>query len=147
MQENTDIRKLIKWGLGGIGVAIIIGYSYFVLNDFIRGPRIVILSPENGFSTTTPAITILGKAVHANNLTVNDAPTPVDLNGNFHSRLILARGYNIIRVTAKDNYARTVEKTLEIVLIESGISNMEYRMGTGTTTATTTQATTPINSI
>ncbi|MBI5077764.1 MAG: hypothetical protein HZB11_00115 [Candidatus Yonathbacteria bacterium] len=130
MQANTDARKLIKWGLSGLGVAIIIGYSYFVLNDFVRGPRIVILSPENGFSTTTPVIIIFGKAVHANNITINDAGTPVDLNGNFRSQLILAPGYNIMRVTAKDNYARTVEKTIEINLIQKETSS--------TTTATTT---------
>lgn len=112
-----DGRKIIKYTLTLTGVAIVIGYSYFVLDDFIRGPRIVILSPENGFSTTTPVIIISGKAIHTNNLTVNDAPTPVDLGGNFSSQLILSPGYNIMKVVAKDNYARTEEKTLEIVLV------------------------------
>lgn len=112
-----DGRKIIKYALALTGVAIVVGYSYFVLDDFIRGPRIVLLSPENGFSTTTPVIIISGKAIHTNNLTVNDAPTPVDLSGNFSNQLILSPGYNIMKVVAKDNYARVVEKTIEIVLI------------------------------
>ena len=110
-------RKIIKWWLGGLGVAIVIGYSYFVLDDYVRGPRIIIESPLNGYSTTTPAIAIIGRGVHTNNLSVNGAQTPVDLKGNFHTQLILAPGYNIIKIAAKDNYERTVEKTIEMNLI------------------------------
>lgn len=110
-------RKLIKQVLSGIGIVLVVGYSYFVLNDFMRGPRILISSPQNGFSTTTPAITVVGKAIHANNLTINDAGVPVDLAGNFTSRLILAPGYNIIKIAAKDSYARIIEKTIEINLV------------------------------
>lgn len=110
-------RKIIKWWLGGLGVAIVIGYSYFVLDDYVRGPRIIIESPLSGYSTTTPAIVITGRGVHTNNLSINGAQTPVDLNGNFRGQLILAPGYNIIKITAKDNYDRTVEKTIEMVLV------------------------------
>ena len=85
-------RKIIKWWLGGIGVAIVIGYSYFVLDDYIRGPRIIIESPLNGYSTTTPIIAIIGRGIHTNNLSVNGAQTPVDLEGNFRAQLILAPG-------------------------------------------------------
>ncbi|MFZ2303718.1 MAG: hypothetical protein WAV98_02940 [Minisyncoccia bacterium] len=131
-------RKIIKWWLWGLGVAIVIGYSYFVLYGYVRGPRIIVESPLNGYSTTTPAIVVIGRGIHTNNLSVNGAQTPVDLDGNFHAQLILAPGYNIIKVTAKDNYERTAEKTIEIVLVESGISNMEYGMDTGTTTEGTT---------
>lgn len=111
-------RKIIKWWLGGLGVAIVIGYSYLMLDDYVRGPRIIIESPLNGYSTTTPAIVVIGRGVHTNNLSVNGAQTPVDLEGNFRAQLILAPGYNIIKITAKDNYERTVEKTLEIVLVK-----------------------------
>lgn len=111
-------RKIIQWWLGGLGVAIVIGYSYFVLDDYVRGPRIIIESPLNGYSTTTPAIVIIGRGIHTNNLSINGAQTPVDLDGNFRGQLILAPGYNIIKVTAKDNYERIVEKTIEMVLVE-----------------------------
>ena len=110
-------RKIIQWWLGGLGIAIIIVYSYLVLEDYVRGPRIIITTPLNGYSTTTPAIVIIGRGIHTNNLSINGAQTPVDLDGNFRGQLILAPGYNIIKVTAKDNYKRTVEKTLEMNLI------------------------------
>ena len=142
-------RKIIQWWRGGLGVAIVVVYSYFVLDDYVRGPRIVIESPLNGYSTTTPAIVIIGRGIHTNNLSINGAQTPVDLNGNFRGQLILAPGYNIIKITAKDNYERTVEKTLEIVLVRPK-NDAEV---VATTTAkveefietTETQATTTIN--
>ncbi len=134
-----DGRKILQLTSAGLGVAIVIGYSCFVLYDFVRGPRIIIDSPISGFSTTTPVISLIGRAIHTNNITINDEITAVDLAGNFSSRLILAPGYNIIRVTAKDNYKRTAEKTIETVLVESGISNLEFGMGTTTPMELTAQ--------
>lgn len=131
-------RKIIQWLLGGLGIALVVGYSYFVLDDFVRGPRIVIESPLNGYSTTTSAIVIIGRGIHTNNLTINGAQTAVDLDGNFRSQLILAPGYNIIKVTAKDNYERTIEKTIEMNLVSEMIDQGEtegtFETGAGTTT-------------
>lgn len=110
-------RAIIKWSLSGIMVATVVGYSCFVLYDYLLGPRIVAISPESGFSTTTPAITVMGRVEHASTLLVNDAGTPSDLKGNFSSQLILAEGYNIIKVTAKDHYGRVVKKTIELTLM------------------------------
>lgn len=130
-------RKIIQWLLGGLGIALVVGYSYFVLDDFVRGPRIVIESPLNGYSTTTSAIVIIGRGIHTNNLTINGAQTAVDLDGNFRSQLILAPGYNIIKVTAKDNYERTIEKTIEMVLVEP---KKDTQIIATTTPATSTRA-------
>lgn len=131
-------REIIKWTLAGILVATVVGYSCFVLYDYLRGPRLIISNPESGFSTTTPIVTIAGRAVHANTLTINDAETPTDLSGNFQTRLILAEGYNIMKVIAKDRYDRTVEKTIELTLLRT----IEKARTMGTTTI---QATSTIN--
>lgn len=128
-------RKIVKLSITIIGVAIIIGYSFFILNDFVRGPRITITSPQNGFSTTTAFIAVSGQSAHTNNLSINDMQTPVDLKGNFHEQLILAPGYNIIKVAAKDNYERTVEKTVEIIFIPPPNA---IATSTATTSATST---------
>lgn len=112
-------RTIIIWVLSGILVSVIIGYSCFVFYGYFRGPRIIITNPKSGFSTTTPVITIDGQAIHTSVLAINDMETPVDLEGNFQSRLILALGYNIIKITAKDHYDRAVEKTIEINLLNS----------------------------
>lgn len=111
------VRVIIKWTLIALGATIVVGYSYFVLSGYLHGPQIIISNPLNGFSTTTPLITITGVAVHANILSINGLRTPIDLQGNFTSQLILAPGYNIMTIAAQDRYNRTVEKTIEMNLI------------------------------
>lgn len=132
MEGRKIIKLLISWAI----VVIIVGYSSFVLYGYMRGPRIIISSPESGFSTTTPLINIVGRVVHANAITINDAESPSDLNGNFQSRLLLADGYNIMKVTAKDRYGRVAEKTIEMNLVKNGMLNMEDGMGSGMGTST-----------
>lgn len=118
----------------GTGVLIVVGYSYFVLSGYIRGPQIIIANPPNGFSTTTPLITITGVAVHSNSLLIDGAVVPLDLEGNFTSKLILAPGYNIMTVTAQDHYNRTVEKKLEINLIPNTATSSNASIGVGAST-------------
>lgn len=112
-----EVREMIKWALIALGVVIVVGYSYFVLSGYLRGPQIILSSPLNGFATTTPLITITGIAVHANTLSINGYKTPIDLEGNFSGQLILAPGYNIMTIAAQDRYNRTVEKRVEINLL------------------------------
>lgn len=115
-------RKILQWGLSGLGVAIVLGYSYFMIDDFVRGPRLIIDSSQSGFSTTSPLAIVSGRGIHTNNVAINDSPVAVDLEGNFHNQLILAPGYNIIKVTAKDNYDRIETKTIEVVLVVPEVS-------------------------
>lgn len=114
-----EVREIIKWALIAVAAVVVLGYSYFVLSGYLRGPQILIANPQNGYSTTTPLITISGIAVRANNLQINGFKTPIDLEGNFSSQLILAPGYNIMTVAAQDRYNRTTEKIIEINLISN----------------------------
>lgn len=125
-------RKIIARVLTVLGILIVVGYSYFVLDDFIRGPRIILEAPLSGLATTTTHIVIAGRAIHVNSLSLNGAPVPYDLQGNFSESLLLAEGYNIMKITAIDRYNRTVEKTIEMNLLKVSTS-------TETTIATTTQ--------
>ncbi|MEK7538553.1 MAG: hypothetical protein AAB552_01800 [Patescibacteria group bacterium] len=109
-------RQLLKRIAIILGLVIVGGYSIITLAGFIQGPRITITTPQTGFSTTTALVTIIGHAVHVNSFTINDAPTALDLEGNFSGQLLLAEGYNIISVEAKDRYGRTTEKKIEIIL-------------------------------
>lgn len=110
-------RKILATIFSILIVCIVLGYSYFALGDYIRGPQIELSSPENGFSTTTQKINIIGKTIHTNVLFINDASTTLDLKGNFSESLLLSPGYNIIKVKAEDRYHRFAEKDLEIVLM------------------------------
>ncbi|MDD5152786.1 MAG: hypothetical protein PHS95_02160 [Candidatus Pacebacteria bacterium] len=130
-------RKIIAWVFTSLGVGIVLVYSYFVLEGYIRGPQIVVETPQSGFSTTTPLIKIAGKAIRANVFTLNGAEVPLDLQGNFSESLLLAEGYNIMKLTASDHYGREAKKTIEINLATTDPNRIEMPI-TATTTATST---------
>lgn len=109
-------RTILKRLLIIFGLAAVLGYSAITILGFVQGPRIVLMAPPDGFSTTTPAIQIAGHVIHASTLTINDAPLSLDLQGNFSTQLLLARGYNIITVEAKDRYGRMTAEQKEIIL-------------------------------
>ncbi len=123
-------RIIIKWVLIAIGVTVTLGYSYFVFYDFIRGPRIILATPETGFATTTAHIVIVGRAVRINSLFLNGVAIPFDLEGNFSKSLLLAEGYNIMKITVGDKYKRTAEEIIEMTLLIPVVA---------TTTATSTR--------
>jgi len=127
-----DGRTIITWFLTGAFVLFIVVYSTFTLYGYFLGPRIISLTPESGISTRTPVVVVEGTAVHINALAINGTETPTDLNGHFGSQLILAEGYNIIKVTAKDRYDRTVEKTIEITLLPQVIATSTKQEATTT---------------
>ncbi|MHB1118308.1 MAG: hypothetical protein ACYCZ7_02185 [Minisyncoccota bacterium] len=123
-----DGRTIIKRVLVGLGIAIVLGYAYFALGGFVRGPRIELRTPETGTATTTPWVVVAGRIIHASTLTLNDASTSPDLAGNFSESLLLAPGYNIMKIVATDRYGRSVEETIEMTLlapITSGATTTE----------------------
>lgn len=130
-------RQIITRTLTVFSVVIVLGYSYFVLDDFIRGPRIIVETPKNTLATTSPRILVSGHAIHINSLSLNGGSIPFDLEGNFSESLLLAPGYNIMKLTATDRYERIVEKTLEINLLATPLA-------TSTVSTTTVATTTPL---
>ncbi len=137
-----EAQKIIKRVLVGLGVAIIVGYSVFVLEGFIRGPRIEITTPRSvhidgsldslryfSNATTEAAVLVSGRVINASILFINGLEIPQNLEGNFSESLLLAPGYNIMSIVATDRYKRTRELTIEMTLIVPVVA---------TTTATTT---------
>lgn len=134
-----DSRNIIVWTLAGLGILIVLGYSFFALKNVIRGPSIEIRTPQSGHATTTPLITISGRAIRGNLLFINGATTTIDLAGNFKEVLLLSQGYNIMTIEARDRYGRKAEEKIEMVL-----TTTERRDATSTaeteTAATSTEA-------
>ena len=95
---------------------IIIGYSYFQSRNLIRGPELLIGSPENGSTFSAPLVSIKGTASNISFLTLNNRQIYVDSAGNFNEQLLLSDGYNLWTIEAKDKFGRIVSKKLELVL-------------------------------
>jgi len=116
MQINS--RRLPKILLFSAMILLVVGYAYLKTKDYIAGPQITITSPLNGSSVSNSLIEIVGTAKNISFISLNDRPIFIDESGNFKEKLLLYSGYNIMSVKAEDRYKRTVEKKLEVILLE-----------------------------
>ena len=92
----------------------IIGYGLFQARNLLRGPEISISSPINGASYTTAIVMVAGMATNITHISLDDRPIFVDKLGNFSEKLLLAPGYNIIKLEAQDKFGRSKERLLEL---------------------------------
>ena len=105
----------IKIGLTAIVLIILFGYAYSRAESFLQGPDIEIYEPQNGASVSTPLITISAEIKNAAHITLNGRQVYTDETGKLSETLLLAQGYNVITVTALDQFKRTETKTIEII--------------------------------
>ncbi len=91
-------------------------YGLFKAENFLLGPKIIIESPQNGETFTNSAVEIEGRVKNISLFYLNGRQIFTDEKGNFKESLLLARGYNIVELKAKDKFNREVKETRELVL-------------------------------
>jgi len=116
MQINP--RRLPKILLLSSMALLVMGYTYLKTKDYIAGPQVTITSPKNGAVLSSSLVEISGASKNISFISLNDRPIFVDDRGAFKEKLLLYPGYNIISVKAEDRYKRSVEKSLEVILLE-----------------------------
>lgn len=121
--ERRTTKFILKWITIGVAVIVIITYSFFASRDLLMGPQINIISPENGSVVTEPLVVIHGTTKNINSISLNDRPIFIDQEGRFGEQLLLAPGYTILTLRAKDRFGREVVKRLELVQKEDSITN------------------------
>ncbi len=114
---TPNFKKIISFGALALLFVVIIGYAYFRSSGVIKGVRIVVEGLEDGQTVATSNIVVKGHAKHAVKLTLNDRPITTDEEGAFYESLLLPPGYTIIKLHAEDKFGKTVEKTLQLVLV------------------------------
>ncbi len=105
-----------------LGVLIICGiaaYSLYQAQNIIQGPQIALESPQNGATVDQSQVIIKGRAKNVAYISLNDRQIFVDKDGLFNEDLLLAPGYNVWRIEAKDKFGRTVSKKIELVFNKS----------------------------
>ena len=135
----------IRPALGIAFIVILVGYSLFVARNYLGGPDLIITFPENGYSTTSPAIHITGKAVRASFISINDRPIFIDEAGNWDEIVLLDPGYTIIKVAMRDRFDRSNEKILHVERTSERIQYQSDSSSTPTTAGTSTASSTDIN--
>lgn len=113
MRNNWEIT--FKASLIIIITVLIVGYGLFRLKDLIAGPTIILEKPQTGDVLTQPLLEIKGQAKRISLLHLNGRRIFTDKNGYFKEALLLAEGYNIITLEARDKFNRTTEKVLRLV--------------------------------
>ena len=117
-------RLTLKNVLSFLVVAGFIGgifyYAYFQARAIISGPQISVISPENGHTYTDPLVHVYGTTKRAKEITLDGREIFIDLEGNFGEKLLLAPGYNIIELAARDADGHSTKETLEIIYKEGG---------------------------
>lgn len=103
-------------GIVLILIFLFVVYGLFRAENFLLGPKIVIETPKNGQVFTTSAIEIEGWVKNISLFYLNGRQIFTDKEGNFKESLLLARGYNIIEVRAKDKFNREIKEIRELVL-------------------------------
>ena len=129
-------RKILSIGLSFLLVAVVVGYALFALTPFLKGPRIVVTSPVNGSTVTTPFLGIEGTAHSVSYLYLNDRQIFTDEEGRFRESLLLHPGYNILVLRALDRFERRAENRVELFLFQE-----ELNTETATSTPAQEQAT------
>jgi len=113
---SSRVRLLAKIVI----IAVLVGgfsfYGLFKAWDFLVGPKIIIESPKDGETFSSSYIEIKGEVKNVSFLSLDGRQIFADQNGNFKEGLLLARGYNIIELSAKDKFNREIKIKREVVL-------------------------------
>lgn len=122
MEKNA--KMLIGTGVLILGFVAIFAYSYLQSKEYLNGPKIIISSPANGDTFSKPLVQIDGNAQNISQISLNDMSIFVDSKGDFHQKLLLLPGYNIITVKAHDKFGKKTEKSLELIYKDTVTKNI-----------------------
>ncbi len=113
--SRNEIKRILRMGMFSLISIIVVGYTLFAFHDFILGPSIMVYEPANGSTFTSPGIIVRGVVKRIQDITFNDRSITIDEQGNFSEAALLAPGYNIFTLAAKDKFGRSEEYRLEFI--------------------------------
>jgi hypothetical protein len=108
----------VQFIIGLILAVAIVGYTVRAFWDYADGPELAISFPADGYSTTSPLITVTGKAERAHFISLNDRPIYIDEEGNWKETLLLKPGYTIIKAFVRDRFGREQSSLIYVLRTE-----------------------------
>lgn len=113
-----DSRKRIMRGVIGLFLAIIAAYALYQTRDLIFGARLQVTSLTDGTVATEQLLTIEGRMKHAAAITINSNEIKTNQEGYFSEKILLSPGYNVITISARDRFGKSIEKTYRVLYNE-----------------------------
>jgi hypothetical protein len=114
MTDTNTGKKLLKFVSLTILFLIIIFYGIWKGRDLIFGIHLTINGIQNNETVTQSVLELSGNAYHAVSITINGRVVSVEENGAWHDTIALLKGYNIIKITAKDKFGRIITKEFTV---------------------------------
>lgn len=105
----------LRNGIIFLSALFLLFFGYLKTKNVFEGPFITIETPRNGEIATSSLITIKGIARNVAFLSLNDRQIYLNQNGILEEKLLLAEGYNILTLKARDKFGKTTENRLELV--------------------------------
>ncbi len=115
MLTRYTTKKIAQTSLFALAILIVLGYGVFATHDFFGGPSIFITEPQNGASFTSPDVRIKGVVKRIQDISLNGRSITIDDQGNFNEAAILAPGYNVFELVARDKFGRSKDVRLQLV--------------------------------
>lgn len=113
---NSRAQLFVKIGIIFVLIIGFAFYGFYKARDFLKGPKIFIESPREGVVISSSYTEIKGTVKNVSTVYFNGRQIFTDEKGFFKEALLLARGYNIIEVSAQDKFGRKVKEQREVVL-------------------------------
>jgi hypothetical protein len=114
MTRTTNIKNFLKIGLLLGLFTFIIGYSIFQTKAITKGVNLTLSGIKDGQSFDSNVLTLVGQALHAKHISINDREILVDQENNFTEEIVLSPGYNIITIEAEDKFDKKVKNTYHV---------------------------------
>lgn len=108
--------RVLIIGVVSIIVLAICTYLYKEIGSFSNEARLVILSPENNFSTEENSVLVEGATDRDAIIYINGKSVTVDDNGKFKENLTIQAGPNTINVRAVNKFNKESE---ELIVVQS----------------------------
>jgi hypothetical protein len=106
---------MLRIAIAAVLVAVL-AYGFFEARPLLLGPRIVLDSPVEGYSSPDGTVTVSGTAYRSNALTLDGGPLLMDESGHFSTTLTLPSGGAILSLTATDRFGRTRTVERDVVV-------------------------------
>jgi hypothetical protein len=98
-------------------ILVVVSYGVFESRRLVKGPTIIIDSPQDGSATTTALVMVTGTAKNISFLSINDGPAYTDEDGKFVYRFSPPLGYTVVTVAATDRFGRRASEKITFNII------------------------------
>ena len=113
---SSKVKTILRLAVIAILISSFSIYGLSRSKNILSGPELKIDSPSSGDSANNPMVEIKGRAQNVAAVFLNGNQIFTDENGSFKEKLLLAQGYNIIVVNAKDKFGREAKQIREVFI-------------------------------